>query len=116
LQCAGFRNSYSLVLRRSIYEFLSENFPIAIFRSLINDNLFVLIIQLVDDELDLLVELELVEFCDTVCADNGTVEELELAYAWSMVSARKWCRASRCGSSHFKILDGCWRGGGTDPD
>lgn len=54
--------AYSLVLGLGVYQLLAEGVPIAILRCLLDDNLSVIIGQLVDDELDLLVKLQLVEF------------------------------------------------------
>lgn len=50
-------------------ELLTECLPVAIFTGLLNNNLLVVIGKFVENELDLLVELELVEFCDTVWVD-----------------------------------------------
>ena len=64
---------YRLGLRLGVYQLFAEVFPIAIFGCLLNDNLLVIIRQFVENVLDLLVELELVEFRHAVGGDGDSV-------------------------------------------
>ena len=65
--------THSLGLALGIDELLTEDIPFTLLAGLLNHNLFVVICELEDDELDLFVELQLVEFGDAVACDRNPV-------------------------------------------
>jgi len=56
-----------------VNQLLAEGFPVTIFAGLLDNNFLVAVVQLVYDVLDLLVELQLVEFGDAVGRNGGSV-------------------------------------------
>jgi hypothetical protein len=71
--------SYGLGLRLSCHELLPEGIPVTIFAGFLDNDLFVVVRQLVDDVLDLLVELKLVELRDALLCDRHSADRV-LAY------------------------------------
>jgi hypothetical protein len=57
-----------------VNQLLAEGFPVTIFASLLDNNFLVAVVQLVYDVLDLLIELQLVEFSDAVGRNGGSVQ------------------------------------------
>ena len=71
---SGF-STHRLALGGSVDELLTEVLPVAVTRSLLNDNLLVVVRQLVDNVLVLLVELELVEGSNALLRNSSTKEK-----------------------------------------
>jgi hypothetical protein len=95
------RTAYGLGFRLSIYQLLTEVVPIAILRRLLYDNLLVVIRQLVDDEFDLLVELQLIEFRHAVRGDRDSAFDVRSVCA--LVCESDSCEAAM-GHRAFGIL------------
>lgn len=73
------RITNSLVLGLSVHQLLTEGVPVAILRCLFDNNLLVVVRQLVDNVLDILVELQLVEFRHALRGDGDST-----IVAWSV--------------------------------
>lgn len=65
--------TYVLVLGLGVDELLAEILPVAVVRSLVDDDLLVVIGELVDDVFVLLVELQIVVGGDAFLRDRGSV-------------------------------------------
>ena len=67
------------VLALGVEQLLTEDVKVGLLGSLLDDNLFPVVADLVDDPLDILAELELVEGADALGGDGDT--------AWLLVCA-----------------------------
>ena len=66
--------TYTLALGGGVDELFAEVLPVLVIRGLIHDDLLVVVRELVDDVLVLLAQLQVVEGCDAVLCDGGSVE------------------------------------------
>lgn len=73
LAVLGRMATYVLVLGLGVDELLAEILPVAVVRSLVDDDLLVVIGELVDDVFVLLVELQIVVGGDAFLRDRGSV-------------------------------------------
>lgn len=64
--------AYTLALGCGRDKLLTEVIPVTIFAGFLDNDLLVVVRKLVDDVLDLLIELQLVEFGDAVLRDLDT--------------------------------------------